>query len=63
MLLAEGKTDFSQEGPFVCSFQAEDPQIILLDVRHQPGPDPFVLTSRFAIPAAEHKAQVCGSAG
>lgn len=63
MLLAEEKTDFSREGPFVCSFQTEDPQIILLDVHHQPGPDPLALTSRFAILAAEHKAQVCCSAG
>ena len=57
VLLAEEKTDFSQEGPFACSFQAEDPQIALTDFHHQPEPDSFTLTSRFAILAAEHKTQ------
>lgn len=51
----EENTIFSLEGPYTCCFQADYPQITLMDLHHQPGPDSFTLTSWFAILAAEHK--------
>lgn len=53
MLLGEENTDFSLEAPYVCFCQADYPQITLMDLHHEPGPDSFSLTSWFAVLAAE----------